>query len=632
MPIRFPREGNPLYPLPPDYESLSPANKRKARLNAVALRETPEDMVWAWSFFRQYYLNHSEAYFYKEFKESPPFHYELISFYRQHQLNAIAAPRAGAKSTVIGTELPLLEICSPSVKGMEICLLLAKDSFVEQRFDKLMIQIDENDRIKEDFGTLRCEHGQGVWNKHLLRLANHVKVVGISVDGKKRGQRPDLLIVDDPEYDPESGTDLSRVNNQMDQMLKRQVLGMLEPWSRMYWIGTLLSRKSYLYHIVNGQEPAFSKWNRQIYSAEYVEPGSSKTSILWESKWSPEYLEERRQQMGEGAYRTEYCNDPRGDDETVLGTDPVLTGYNVVGDVTPDEYPQNTDSPLSSQVEIEYNHCYQTPEGVLQSEPHRAKFGDFARKLKRYITVDYAPSINAMSDYNCVLVVGMDSKNTLWVLDGWHGRCRSPVLIQRIWHYARKWATPLVGVEAVSVQDEIRQQVADYMGAIAERGEWTPRVVPIRYPGGVSKSDRIGGLEWRFNRGRIKLPEYLKSGHSTLHELYEQIGNFTPDLSLLPHDDVIDALSMVHYLLPSGHKEAVVGLADPQTIPEMILSGRTHLDDGGRISLLSGLSVQEYTPELIDYLMHPDNGQGVLAGSLARHNYVGPHMDERDFA
>lgn len=627
MPVRFPKKGNPLYPLPPDYAELSTAGRRKARLNAVALRETPDDMVHAWSFFRSWYLNHEEAYFYKNFKDSPYYHYEMIGFYRQYALNAIAAPRAGAKSTVIGTELPLLEMVSPSVPGMDIIILLSADKYVEQRFDKFMIQLDENPRILEDFGRLRPGHGAGIWNRHHLRLSNHVSCMGASIDGKKRGQRPDLAIIDDPEYDPDTGTDLSRVNRNFNDMLKRQVLGMLEPGSRLFWIGTLLSRRAFLYHMITSGDPTFLKWNRKIYAA-IEEDASGNEQIVWSGKYTKEYLDERRAQMGEGAFRTEFLNDPRGEDETILSPDPLLTGYDLTERPDdPDELPQNQKNPLACRTEIEFNDCYIDKDGVVQTEAKRRPFGEHVKGLKRYISVDYAPTQTSLSDFSCILVWGMDKKNTLWVLDGWHGRVRSPVLIKKIWEFAERWHTNMVGVEAVSVQDEIRQQVADYMASIAETGTWTPRVVPIRYPPGVSKEDRIGGLEWRFNKGRIKLPEYLRQGHSTLHELFEQIENFTPDLSLLPHDDVIDTLSMAHYLLPSGYKERNPGKADPETIPEMILAGQQHLPGLPGVSLASALLPHERTVEVMDALfgMRDDDE---LRHPLHGSNYVGPFMGD----
>ena len=55
-PQQAPKEGNPLYPLPPDYEQLDRESQKAARLNALCYQETPEDLVTAWTFLRHYYL------------------------------------------------------------------------------------------------------------------------------------------------------------------------------------------------------------------------------------------------------------------------------------------------------------------------------------------------------------------------------------------------------------------------------------------------------------------------------------------------------------------------------------------------------------------------------------------------
>ena len=52
----FEREGNPFWPLPPDYADLNHDSKRLARLNAVRMQGNPELAVCSWQFFCDYYL------------------------------------------------------------------------------------------------------------------------------------------------------------------------------------------------------------------------------------------------------------------------------------------------------------------------------------------------------------------------------------------------------------------------------------------------------------------------------------------------------------------------------------------------------------------------------------------------
>lgn len=623
MAVRFPRLGNPHYPLPPDWEDLDERGRRLARLNAVALRETPEDMMHAWHYFRNYYLRDPACGFYKGFKDSPSMHYEMVSFFRRYTLNAIAAPRASAKSTVMGTEVPMMEIISPMHAGMDVALFLAKDEFVEQRFDKIMMQLEENQRIRDDFGRLRPGHGEGIWNRHTLRLTNSATLRGYSIDGKKRGARPDIAIVDDPEYDASEGTNVERVNRDMESMLMRQILGMLDPGARLFWIGTLLSQRSFLYHILHSQDPRFTFWNKRLYSAEYTD-AEGEQQILWPTKWTKEFLDHKRQTMGIGAYQTEFLNDPRSDAEAILVVDSVLNEY------TSREYdPIHAEqtSPFVWPYRIQWNETGVDPDGAVTLEERDLPYPDFLGGLKRYITVDYAPTTEATSDFSCIMVLGIDRRNTVWVLDGWHGKVRSNVLVKLIWQLAHRWHVRLCGVEAVSVQDTFRQQVADFMASTARQGEFTPAVVPIRYPPNVSKAQRIEGLEWRFMKGRIKYPVHMKLNRTIL-QLYHQTEYFTPDLARLSKDDIIDAVSMIHYLLPGGSRECNPSQPMEKDLVARLEKGELYLTEHPGVSILSGVMPSELTDKAIEQLRL---GAGSRPNeTIHAANEFAPYHDEYD--
>lgn len=592
-------------------------------------RETPADYVHAWYYFRTEYLSHPQAFFYKRWLPSPPFHFELVSFMRKYERNAIAAPRGHAKSTVIGEEIPLLECVAPSIPGMSLTMLLMKDDFVEERFERLQMQLEENPRIREDFGRLRRSRGNGLWNHHYMRLANNVTVSGISVQGGKRGKRPDIVIIDDPEVDFKTGTDSVLVTDDMNEMLKRQVLGMLDPGTCLYWIGTLVSRRHFLYHIIKGDDPTFDDWNKKIYQFETPNKDTGEVDILWSKKWSKENIEKRKREMGVGAWNTEYNNDPRSDEDVTLPYDPIVNGYDMVR--MPDDplwLPQMSADPLSSDLEVRWRQFTRDKTGTVSSEARTSKFGDHAKELRRYMLVDYAPTTTSTSDYSAAAVVGLDTHNTLWVLDAWQGKLPTQRLLRQIWNMALKWRPRAVGVEAVTLQDEFRRMVAEYVVLNSREGEWRPHVIPIRYPNGVSKSERIQRLEWRFARGLIKFPDYLKKNYRDIKELLFQVENFTPKLDRLKHDDLIDALSMINYLLPVSPPQQVP-LGKPTTIEERILSGDQYLDDGGLIPLIGALPVSEWTPELVDAMGRTRNPHtlGESPTFLHQLNEHAPYLD-----
>jgi hypothetical protein len=86
-----PPQDNPLYPLPIHYHELGGDEQRLARLRAVANQETPDDLVWAWSFFRTRYLRQTPpGFFYKRWKPSPGFHYDMVRDVGRYARNGIS--------------------------------------------------------------------------------------------------------------------------------------------------------------------------------------------------------------------------------------------------------------------------------------------------------------------------------------------------------------------------------------------------------------------------------------------------------------------------------------------------------------------------------------------------------------
>ncbi len=165
------REGNEWWPLPPDYPELSPDAQRMARLNVLHHQETPDDLVTAWCFFRQWYLRESNIKFYKRYQPSPPFHYDIVRDIGRNPYNAVAAPRGTSKSTVLTIELPLLLMLTRPY--FNILLVLSKDTMVTKRMNvQIKPQLMGNKALLEDFGRMVPGKGQGVASAHLLQLLN----------------------------------------------------------------------------------------------------------------------------------------------------------------------------------------------------------------------------------------------------------------------------------------------------------------------------------------------------------------------------------------------------------------------------------------------------------------------------
>jgi len=601
---------NPWYPLPADYADLTEDGQKEARLAALKRQNTPMELVAAWDLFRRLYLQPTEpGFFYHSFTPSPKFHYELIYDAGNYARNIVAAPRGFAKSVVMGTELPLLLALTRSY--LRILVSLSTETMLDERFSTFMIQLTENPYIINDFGHLKPPRAASrIWNHELLQLANGSQIKGYSVRSRKRGARADVFLLDDPEYDSTSGSSLSNdviLREQFQQFLFKQVIPMLEKGSVAFWIGTMISRQSSLYHACYEDDERFTYWNRRVYSALYPsEKDPSKVSLLWSNHWDADFLKVREKEIGRSHFLSEYMNAPGNPEDRILRVDPILNEYVIDGQ---DE--MFAQHPLSMVAPLNY---YRYDRAKDKWENITVASGVFFKKLYRMITFDPSEGLGSQHDYSCLVVSGLDRENCLWVLDMWMGRAPNAALLNIIYKYGLKWRPKVIGVESNSIQI----QLADAMGTIVkDRGQttnWMPAVVPVDYTKTASrksKSDRISTLEWRFDAGKIKYPKHL-SGTWPFNALYTQTKDYTYDLALLSHDDAIDTVAMVHFMI-HGQGSKDVYQRPGTTMIEKIQAG--DVCPGG-LPIISGYSSQTLPQEIIDALL--DRGMSLVYNEKTR--------------
>jgi hypothetical protein len=585
---------NPFFPLPLDYDELSVEGQRLARLAVLQDHSTPEKFLIAWWFLRTFYLAQSkEAVLYKDgVSESPPFHYEMILDAATFGRNAWAAPRGTAKSHVIGLELPLLLLLTRS--NYEIILALATDKLVEERFERLRPQLERNELIIGDFGNLVPTRGKGTFNNHRMCLTNGSILQGLSVMGKKRGGRPHMIVMDDPENDPDSDSDTSRamVIAKFETILWKQFIPMLKSGSSMEWVGTLIDRKSFLYRATMGDDPRFDFWNRKVYKAMSYNDDSS-VSLLWPAMWPRDVLEARRDEIGPSAFASEYLNSPVSATDRLLNIDVRKNEYSVEGDF-------DTLNPLSYTGKVSW--C----ERVFDDGGHRTyleremPYMDHVRPMFRCLLFDYASGLTSYNDYSCCAIVGFDREMTMWVLYMWMGRAKDAALYRQIYEIGCAWKPRIIGIEAVGMQKGFMEATQDYIEEQRDsRGEtWKPRVFPVTYPSKESKAQRISSaLEWRFDSGRIKYPAHLQA-EWPYDQLYAQTSDFTMDLALLQHDDAIDTLAQSKYLIKSKGSK----LRRERGKPGLLERIKRGVPEVKGLPILSGISSAELSDEMLNIM------------------------------
>lgn len=550
---------NRFFPLPQDYDTLTKEGQREARKAVLRDQSTPEKFVQAWSLFRNLYLRPLGNFFYKKgFVASPPFHYEMMDAMgkalntKHYGLVARAAPRGFGKSVILKEVALLLTLTRPY---FIVTFCQSTEKLLAQRFDDLIEQFLENPLILEDFGLQRRKRGTGLWSHSCLRLVNGATIYGYSVIGKKRGGRPHLFLLDDPENDPENEAIEAQqlMLEKFERIMFRQILPMLEKGSAVYWMGTLIHRRSFLYFACLSDDKRFSHWDRRVYDAIVEDPNTNKVEALWPNKESLKDLALQEEILGHDAFMAEMRNQPMAGTERLFKISPHANEYQVDGELrVPDDpftytqkvhwFERRLTNSLLTDEQI-------TPEGISNLYTEQCKpYNEVIAPMFRAITFDYASGLHSYNDYSCIAVWGLDRTNTLWVLDMWMGRARDAQLEESIFDYGLKWRVRYIGIEAVSIQTSFADHARDRIEQRTMSLDWKPRVIPIHYPANVSKGTRISGMEWRFRRGRIKYPSHL-SHVWPFNELYIQTRDFTKDLALLRRDDGVETVSMHQYMI-----------------------------------------------------------------------------------
>lgn len=539
IPYRASRADNPNWPLPPDYYDLEAGEQLAYRLAVCKTQETPEDFVAAFLFFENYYLVDIEEEggppFFDQYIPNAPFQIAGLKDFHRHDFNVLGAPRGYAKSAKFALELPLFLIVTRPYYRIAICF--STDNWVARRMIRVKQQLEQNPRLVNDWGKMKPKRSEGLWSNHQLDLLNGSSVDGFSVKGRKRGERPHLFILDDPEYDPEASTDMKILTDQFAKIMFRQIIPMLRPGCKVFWLGTTINRRSFLYYALAGEDARFLHWNRRRLKAFEITP-EGEIQLLWEAMFDYEQLMKRKSQIGPSEFSAEYLNEPVAEEDKIFNIHHLYDTYEIRGSLEP--HPYHCDAQIQFFKLPKFGREQSTEDVELVKKP----FKDFLKEMPNIImTADYAPTVSPTSDYSCVAVEGFTPDLNMWILDLWHGKVGDAKLVEIIWKMGCKWLPRVVACEHDSILDLLIIRMAEFTQKWGDQG-WRPRPFKLPYMGGrnaPSKSARIGAEEWRFTSHTIKLPWYRRT-EPQWRTLFQQIEDFTRDLNLLQYDDAIDTV------------------------------------------------------------------------------------------
>jgi phage terminase large subunit-like protein len=208
---------------------------------------------------------------------------------------------------------------------------------------------------------------------------------------------------------------------------------------------------------------------------------------------------------------------------------------------------------------------------------------DFLKESWLFMTVDTSWTSTGDSDFKVCTVMAATPENELFVLDIWGAQCDENTLIKNIFQIADRWRVPSIHPEVVRQSialyqnlDSLVKQRATEMFGVAHM----PKIVPLKV-GMISKSARIGALQFRFENGLIKFPlERRMDRHWT--NLFDQIEQFNPEVADggLAKDDHLDTLSMSGNILKGRIMRNPEDIQDDRTTEEKMLDGELTDDSG----------------------------------------------------
>ena len=603
MAVVFPRADNPNWPLPKDYYTdLTKDGQRMARVNACSLRGRPDLEVAAWWFFRSHYLFPlPPGAFYKHgHTKSPPAHYKWVYDWAKYDRTVHAAPRGSAKSTLVREEILRHVLTRPH---WEVGYFLSKQAFITTAMDIFMGQIETNALIVDDFGKMKPPRGAGSWNHSQLKLNNGAMVTGVPITGACMGLRPHEIFFDDVEKDDSiivCPTDLSPA---FRNMLFNVIEPMVGRWASIRIIGTLFNRRTFIYWLRNTTDKRITDfYHRTLLNI---------VDMKWDSWMGEEFQAEMKERLGPAAWAAQYMNDPGTEEACVFQLHSELHTYTV--EDRDDAYET---APLLSKAKLVAHQVADVDEidghQVVKTRRVERVWGEVVAGMRRIITVDYASTTHADSDFSAVHVLGFENqegwRDVLWSLDLKVVKMRPEELIRLMYQMALKWNVTLIGVEAYAVQAEFYNRAVNDLPQMFGGSDLRPRVFPIKWPTNYAKAEKIMSLEYRFKQYKIRLPSDRPD--STKDQSYSwdfsqglfyQIVNFTEDMALLSKDDALDTLAMSSKI--GGARPGVgIDIVKVKGPMELLAEGQTVFEGSG-IPVMSGINASQIPPDVLQKLM-----------------------------
>ncbi|MBI4376693.1 MAG: hypothetical protein HY549_09620 [Elusimicrobia bacterium] len=381
------------------------------------------------------------------YRDLTEFHLRWYQEILRHQFVLLLSPRGHLKTSCISVAFALWSLTQD--KNLRVLLLNEILGNSRDFLGTIKAHIS-TDRFKELYG--HWDTLSETWTSEKITIPRDriLKEPSISVAGMGGtivSQHADLVIIDDPQGEKNSGSPFQR--KKVLSWLQKTVLPILEPNGRIIICMTRWHKDDLAGVIMS--DPGFKNWKVIEQRAEWAGPDGSRR-FLFPEKFPPETLDRLRANMGSSAYRTQFLNDITGQEDSTF------------------------------RVEwIESGRFDKVPEG-----------------LRVYAGIDLAISEKKNASRFAYVVVGFDKAGTAFVLDAFRGQVGVVAQIAIAKRIHTVFNPVLIVAESVGYQGVFGQ----LLRVDPEARRLPLRMLPVTDP----KAARISALAPLVENGTLRLP------------------------------------------------------------------------------------------------------------------------------
>lgn len=261
--------------------------------------------------------------------ESPKMHHEISGYLDLDDWLYLAAPRGFAKSSWSSRMYPTREALFEKKRNIHI--ISATEGLAVSWLRDIKKKIEMDPLIGFLFGDMTSKK----WTEDHIILSNGVEIRARGAGGQSRGPRPDLVILDDIETEDSVATKERR--DKLRDWINKAVIPSLTYNGRLVWIGTYINPLCLLKEEIEKKD---GMGIRKMYAA-YDNGVMQKGKEIWPELWGHERLQERRSQIGDHAFASEYLNNPMYNDASPIRKEMVRyfkddpDDYNVIISIDP---------------------------------------------------------------------------------------------------------------------------------------------------------------------------------------------------------------------------------------------------------------------------------------------------------